>query len=95
MADGVEAAVRSMPEKTPESISMMVDKLVDIALTDGQLDECRLTLLDIQHIKRAFVERLCAVYHQRPSYPTENRSRDDQSDNATEDDEQPPTPASA
>lgn len=95
MADGVEAAVRSMPEKTPESISMMVDKLVDIALTDGQLDECRLTLLDIQHIKRAFVERLCAVYHQRPSYPTENRSRDEQSDNATEADEQPPTPASA
>lgn len=95
MADGVEAAVRSMPEKTPESISMMVDKLVDLALTDGQLDECKLTLLDIQHIKRAFVERLCAVYHQRPSYPTENKGRDAESDNASEPNEQPRTPASA
>ena len=69
LADGVEASVRSLPAKTPEEIRRMVDKIVEERLDEGQLDECDLTLADVQKIKAAFVELLVGVYHERIPYP--------------------------
>ncbi len=69
LADGVEASVRSLPEKTQDEIRRMVDKIVTERVEEGQLDECELTLADIQKIKAAFVELLVSVYHERIPYP--------------------------
>jgi putative nucleotidyltransferase with HDIG domain len=69
LADGVEASVRSLPAKTMDEIRRMVDKIVSERVAEGQLDDCDLTLADVQRIKEAFVELLAGVYHERIPYP--------------------------
>ncbi len=69
LADGVEASVRSLDEKDPESIRAMVDRIVDARVEDGQLDDAELTLKSIAQIKDAFVEQLLGMYHSRIKYP--------------------------
>src|SRR5438309_2276557 len=75
LADGTEAAVRSLTEKTPETIRGMVQRIVDERVADGQLDECELTLRDVQRIKDAFCELLLGVYHERIPYPEDRITR--------------------
>ena len=75
LADGVEASVRSLEQKNPETIRAMVDKIVDERIEDGQLDECDLTLRDVQRIKDAFCELLLGVYHERIPYPEDRIAR--------------------
>ena len=77
LADGVEASVRSLAEKTPETIRTMVDKIVEERVADGQLDECDLTLRDIHSIREAFCELLLGVYHERIPYPEDRIARID------------------
>jgi hypothetical protein len=69
LADGTEASVRSLAEKKPETIRAMVEKIVGERLAEGQLDDCDLTLRDLQQIKNAFCELLLGVYHERIPYP--------------------------
>lgn len=71
LADTGEAAVRSMPEKSPSKIQSTVEKLVNAHFVDGQLDECDITLKDLHLIIEAFVRILVAMYHQRVEYPEE------------------------
>ncbi len=75
LADGTEAAVRSLAEKTPERIGEMVERIVGEKLTDGQLDDCDLTLRDVQRVKEAFRELLAGVYHERIPYPEDRIAR--------------------
>jgi cyclic-di-AMP phosphodiesterase PgpH len=75
LADGTEASVRSLAEKKPETIRAMVERIVGDRLTEGQLDECDLTLRDIQRIKDAFCELLLGVYHERIPYPEDRIAR--------------------
>lgn len=82
LADGTEASVRSLAEKNAESIRAMVDKIVGERLGDGQLDDCELTLRDVQHIKDAFCELLLGVYHERIPYPEDRIARLPQRDAA-------------
>ena len=72
MADGVEAAVRSINEPTKGKIQEMVNKIIKDRLNDGQLDHCDLTLKDIDNIREAFIRILLSVYHERIEYPTDN-----------------------
>jgi cyclic-di-AMP phosphodiesterase PgpH len=69
LADGVEASVRSLPQKEDAEIREMVDRIVDGRLADGQLDDSNLTLRDVERIRGSFVEQLLGMYHQRISYP--------------------------
>jgi cyclic-di-AMP phosphodiesterase PgpH len=69
LADGVEASVRSLDEKDPDSIRAMVDRIVDARVEDGQLDDAELTLKNIAQIKEAFVGQLLGMYHSRIKYP--------------------------
>jgi len=69
LADGVEASVRSLPQKEDADIREMVDRIVNGRLSDGQLDDSNLTLRDIERIRGSFVEQLLGMYHQRISYP--------------------------
>jgi putative nucleotidyltransferase with HDIG domain len=69
LADGVEATTRAERPSTPEAIRAIIDKSVSERLRDGQLDECDVTLRDIQQIKDAFFEVLQGLYHSRIRYP--------------------------
>ena len=69
MADSVEAASRSLPEYTEESIGSLVDKIIDGQVTDGFFKECPITFKDIAEIKALFKEKLKTMYHTRITYP--------------------------
>ncbi|MDD3243622.1 MAG: HDIG domain-containing protein [Eubacteriales bacterium] len=71
LADTVEAAVRSMKERTPEKIDEMITKLVHAKLDEGQLRHCALTLSDLDVICASFRAVLGGVYHERVRYPNQ------------------------
>jgi putative nucleotidyltransferase with HDIG domain len=69
LADGVEASVRSLESRDEPAIRAMVARIIEERLSDGQIDECDLTLRDIERIREAFVGQLLGMYHQRIAYP--------------------------
>jgi len=69
LADAVESASRSLEGPTPTSIRSMVEKIVGARLADGQLDECELTLAEIQLVKESLIKALNSIFHIRPTYP--------------------------
>lgn len=69
LADGVEAACRSIKNPTPDQIEAMVKKIVDKRLADGELSEAPLTLKEIERISAAFIRILTGLYHHRIEYP--------------------------
>ena len=69
IADGVEAASRSLPEYTEEAIAALVNKIVDGDVAEGYFRECPITFRDIALAKLVLIERLKAIYHTRISYP--------------------------
>lgn len=73
MADAVEAASRSLPEYTEESISGLVDKIIDSQVAEGYFKECPITFKDISIVKSVFKEKLKTIYHTRISYPELNK----------------------
>jgi putative nucleotidyltransferase with HDIG domain len=74
LADGIEAASRAMPEPTPARLKGLVQKMINRAFTDGQLDECDLTLRDLDQIAKAMTRILTGIFHHRPEYPDEQPS---------------------
>ncbi|NSW87797.1 MAG: HDIG domain-containing protein, partial [Syntrophobacteraceae bacterium] len=83
LADMVEAACRSLTEPTPARIQGMVNRLINNAFSDGQLDECELTLKDLHHIAKHFNQILATVHHKRIEYPGtagEGKGKTDASD---------------
>lgn len=69
MADAVEAASRVLTDTSPARVSLLVDKIVNHCIIDGQLDNCELTLKDLREIKTHFVYLLTSMYHKRINYP--------------------------
>jgi hypothetical protein len=69
MADAVEAASRSLSEYTNESITGLVNKIIDTQLVEGLHNESTLQYRDIRVIKEAFIKRLMTMYHSRIAYP--------------------------
>jgi putative nucleotidyltransferase with HDIG domain len=69
LADGAEASVRSLDEQTPENINTIVKKIVDTVVSDGQLDECDITMRELTVIRETLINTLINVYHERISYP--------------------------
>lgn len=69
MADSVEAASRSLNEKTEESISKLVDGIIDAQVNDNQFINTDLTFRDITTIKKVFKKKLMNIYHVRIAYP--------------------------
>lgn len=69
MADACEAASHSLKEYTEESISSLVNNLVDQQVKDGFFNECKITFYDIAVAKQVLIERLKAIYHTRIQYP--------------------------
>ncbi len=69
MADAVEAASRSLSAYTEESISSLVDRIIDGQVGEGYFKECPITFRDIATVKTVFKEKLKTMYHTRISYP--------------------------
>lgn len=69
MADTCEAASRSLQEYTEESISSLVDRLIDAQVADGCFKDCPITFRDIAQAKQVLTERLMSIYHTRIQYP--------------------------
>ncbi|WP_053957564.1 HD family phosphohydrolase [Inediibacterium massiliense] len=69
MADSVEAAVRSMPEPTPEKMKNLIKKIIKDKLEDEQLSECPITLKDLEKIATSFQTVLSGIFHERIEYP--------------------------
>ncbi|MBP5339540.1 MAG: HDIG domain-containing protein [Prevotella sp.] len=76
MADAVEAASRSLPNYTEQSIRNLVGRIIDGMVDDGYFRECPVTFRDIQYAKTVLIEKLKTIYHTRISYPEENKSKD-------------------
>lgn len=76
MADSVEAASRSLPQYDEESISNLVEKIIDSQVAEGYFKECPITFKDIATVKEVFKEKLKTIYHTRISYP-ELKKQDD------------------
>ncbi|WP_462412259.1 HD family phosphohydrolase [Neobacillus sp. Marseille-QA0830] len=69
IADSVEAAVRSLSQPTPELIESLVKKIVADRLQDGQLNECDLTIREIETVSHTLCETVKGIFHSRIEYP--------------------------
>ncbi len=69
LADSVEAATRTLKDPTAVKIEETVHKIINNKFIDGQLDDCDLTLKDIEKISSVFIKILCGIYHSRANYP--------------------------
>jgi putative nucleotidyltransferase with HDIG domain len=69
IADSVEAAVRSLKQPTPEQIENLVKKIIGDRLQDGQLNECDLTLKEVETIYQTLCESVKGIFHSRIEYP--------------------------
>jgi len=69
MADTVEAATRTLKDRSRESMSAMIEKLVKDKFESGQLSEAPLTFRDLSLISDAFIRTLTGIYHERIEYP--------------------------
>jgi len=86
LADVVEAASRTLEEPTPSRIQGLVRNLIAKIFTDGQLDDCELTLRDLNNIEETFNKILNGIHHHRIEYPdqktgTEGKEKDGSTDN--------------
>ena len=71
LADSVEAASRALTDPTPSRIKSLVQRVTNNIFLDGQMEECELTLKDIQKIQESFDRILTAIFHQRVDYTPE------------------------
>jgi hypothetical protein len=69
LADAVEGASRSLSEPTPARLRGLVNKIVNLRLAEGELDESGLNLSDVAKIRESFVTVLTARFHTRVAYP--------------------------
>ena len=69
IGDSIEAAARTLPNPTPARLKGLVNKIINVKFTDGQLDESDLTLRDLHLIAKAFIRVLTSIYHKRIEYP--------------------------
>jgi hypothetical protein len=74
LADATEAASRTLSDPTPSRIKGLTQQIINKIFTDGQLDECELTLKDLHQIGNSFNRILNAIFHQRIDYPAMEES---------------------
>jgi putative nucleotidyltransferase with HDIG domain len=78
--DGIEAASRSLKEKTTENLKELIYKMIDQKIRDRQLDQSDLTFRDITIIKETLLNKLINIYHARIEYPKEKENQSTKQD---------------
>ena len=69
LADGCEARARAELPKTDEELKLLIKKVIDSCIQDGQLEESNLTLRDLKVIAETFFNTLVNTHHPRLKYP--------------------------
>lgn len=69
LADSIEAAIRSLDEKTPMAMESMIRKIIGSKIEDNQLSEANLTFKEIEIIIKTFIKTLVSIHHVRIKYP--------------------------
>lgn len=69
IADSVEAASRSLQDVNEESLDLLIQKIINLKLSENQLDDSGLTVGDLTEIRESFKDVLMSSYHFRPAYP--------------------------
>jgi cyclic-di-AMP phosphodiesterase PgpH len=69
LGDAVEAAAVSLADPNMARLMGVVSRIINLKFSDGQLDECDLTLKDLHKIAKSFGRVLGSIYHDRPEYP--------------------------
>jgi putative nucleotidyltransferase with HDIG domain len=69
IADAVEAASRTLDDPSPARLKGLIRQIIDHVFLDAQLNECDLTLRDLEKISQSFQRVLMGIHHQRVSYP--------------------------
>ena len=78
LADAIEASTRTIDDPTPHKLEKQIDKIIKERLTDGQLDECDLTLKDLTKIKESFLQILVGIHHHRIKYPEGRKEEEEE-----------------
>lgn len=85
LADVVEASSRTLDNPTPSRIQGHVSRMIDKAFSEGQLDDCELTLKDLNAIAKSYIKILNGIHHHRIEYsenpPIENENGKDGNSN--------------
>ncbi|MGI8604232.1 MAG: HD family phosphohydrolase [Verrucomicrobiales bacterium] len=68
LADALESASRALEKPTPQKIEQLVEEIVRSRVLDGQLDECNLTLAELDAVRKSFVASLRSMLHKRVAY---------------------------
>jgi putative nucleotidyltransferase with HDIG domain len=84
LADAVEAASKTLSEPTSSRVKGLVSQIINNIFTNGQLDDCELTLKDLHYIEESFGRILTGIFHQRVEYPD---SQEEQNTSKKEGDE--------
>ena len=75
LADSVESAARTLPERTPNRVRQLVRNIIQQKFTGGELNECALTLQDLHKIEDSFIPVLMGTLHGRVEYPWQTTDR--------------------
>ncbi|MDD3094670.1 MAG: HDIG domain-containing protein [bacterium] len=84
IVEAAEAAVRSLVKPSPRNIEAKIDDVIEKRLYGGQLDECPLTIADVQNIKKAIYPMLVGLYHERLPYPEDKKDEEKSGDKKEE-----------
>ena len=84
LADSVEAAVRSLEKPTLTKVENLIDKIFWDKLSDNQLNECPLSLKELNQIKECFLNVFKGIYHSRFDYKKELSNIMEQSQSKSE-----------
>ncbi|QAY66302.1 HD family phosphohydrolase [Paenibacillus protaetiae] len=76
IADSVEAAVRSLRNPTVDQIDSLIHKIIKSRLDDNQLNECDLTMKELEQIAQSLKESVIGIFHSRIEYPEEDKSKE-------------------
>ena len=68
-ADSIEAASRTLKSHDPESISKLVDSIIDAKIADGQIADAKITFKEVAQVRESFKKFLQQIYHERIEYP--------------------------
>jgi putative nucleotidyltransferase with HDIG domain len=69
LADGVEAAARTLKDRSQERLLELIRRIVSAATEDGQFSDCEITLAELERVTFSFLETLSRFYHGRITYP--------------------------
>ena len=73
LADAIEASTRTIEDPSPQKLENRIIEVIRSRFTEGELDECDLTLRDLTKIKDSFLKILVGIHHHRLKYPDKNQ----------------------